>query len=125
MAAWVVVGAGLVLLPIGWRLNRFVVWLFYFNKSVLGIDHLSIDGYAFLLNMLLFAIPTVLLAVVWPRLRVWVWAGLALLLSVSVEVAQWRWLPRDATWLDVLANTVGAVLAAIVIDLWRRTTRRS
>lgn len=115
-----VVGAALVLLPIGWQLNRFVVRLYYFNLETLGIRGISLDGYAFLLNVALFFVPTTLLAIVWPRVHRWVWPVLGLGVSLTIEAAQWRFLPREAGWDDVLANTLGALLGAICIDLWRR-----
>ncbi|WP_297742270.1 VanZ family protein [uncultured Tessaracoccus sp.] len=120
-----VAGAALVFLPIGWQLNRFVVWLYHFNRNIFGIRGISLDGYAFVLNVLLFFVPTVLLTVVFPRVRRWVWPLLGFCLSLGIETVQWRYLPREAGWDDVVANTLGACLGAVCLNLWRhfRTQR--
>ena len=119
--ALVLVGVGVlatVFLPIGWQLNRFVVWVYYQGRGI-GISFISIPGYEFLLNMVLFAVPAWLAAMVWPRVPWWAWTLLALVASTGIELTQGRFLPRNADWLDVVANTGGALLATAALAVWR------
>ena len=106
-----------VFLPIGWQLNRFVVWVYYQGRGV-GISFISIQGYEFLLNMVLFALPAWLAAMVWPRVPWWAWSLLAFVASTGIELTQGRFLPRNADWLDVVANTGGALLATATLATW-------
>lgn len=111
-------GAAIVFLPIGWQINRFTVWLYYFNMKVFGITFISIDGYDFLLNILLFAIPASAAAVLWPKLQWWAWALAGAAFSGGVELIQYLYLPRLADWGDVLANTLGAALGPLLVPTY-------
>lgn len=107
-------GAAIVFLPIGWQLNRFVVWLYYFIAGQLGGSPLSLLGYDLLLNMALFAVPVFLASIVWPRVRIWQWTLLGFVASIGVEAIQFLHLPRDATIVDVIANTAGSFVGAFL-----------
>jgi glycopeptide antibiotics resistance protein len=67
----------------------------------------------FELNVLLF-VPLVMLVSLSARRRpVWWWIVIFAAASVSIEMVQWVGLPgRDASVLDVIANTLGAALGA-------------
>lgn len=109
LAVVVISGALIVFLPIGWQLNRFVVWLYYTVAGILGSSLISIEGYDFLLNMALFAVPAFLASIVWPRVHWWQWLLFWLVVSLGIETVQFLFLPRDATLIDLAANTLGAV----------------
>lgn len=83
--------AALTLLPIGWKMNRFVVWLYYDGLHLYASPltaWLYFDQSSFLLNVLL-TVPIGLLArFAFPRLAWWVVGLAVLVLSGCVEVAQ-------------------------------------
>ena len=124
--AYAVVMALLVFAPLGWSLNHTTVWLYVFFRSDVPIVPVGIgpDHYGVLLNVLLF-VP---LGAVLARLtaRPWWWVVLpAAVVSGVIEVVQGRWLDREASWADVAANTLGALLGAAVVSLLARARRRS
>lgn len=104
----------LVFLPIGWQINRFVVWLFYGGRRLGMPDFVTIPWYEFGLNILLFAVPVLLATLLWPRVRWWVWVLLGLFISLSIETIQLLALPREFSLLDLAANTLGAFFAQLV-----------
>lgn len=104
-----------VFLPIGWQLNRFVVWLYYFGQR-LGVPRfVPLDAYDVGLNMLLVAVPTAIAAALWPRVRPWVWVVAVAVFSITVESIQYLALPREASIQDVIASVAGAVLAVVAV----------
>ncbi|MBP1326220.1 glycopeptide antibiotics resistance protein [Leucobacter exalbidus] len=104
-----------MLLPIGWQINRFVVWLYYLGRS-LGIpDFVTIPMYEFGLNVLLFAAPAALASLLWSRIKWWGWPLLALGASLAVEIVQLVALPREFSFLDIVANTLGALIGAVAL----------
>lgn len=105
--------AAIVLLPIGWQLNRLILWLHHYAVTSFGIRWISVAGYDFLLNMALFAIPAGLAAIAWPRLPVGALLLGCLAASLAIEVTQHLILPRDASWLDVASNTAGGTLGTL------------
>ncbi len=122
MAAYV---AGLVVLvarPWGWELNRLTVqlWVFFRDWPVVP-GRIGPEHYGVLLNVVLF-VPIGVLGTLVAR-RGWVVVG-ALLGSSLIELAQWRWLERDGTWVDVAANTCGALLGVVVVSRWSPGPRR-
>ncbi len=115
----------MVFLPIGWWLNRLVVRLYYLGRR-LGMPHfVTLEWYDVALNVLLFAVPTALAALLWPRVRPWVWTLAVLLISAGIELVQYLALPRDASLGDVVANTAGAVVGALVSVVLLRRRRHS
>lgn len=125
LGACLIGGLAIVLLPIGWMLNRFVVWLYYAGRSMGIPPFVTVETYDVALNLLLFALPVALAATLWPRVRWWLWALIALTLSTTVELVQFAALPRDASAADVLVNTIGAVVGAGSVALMRTTRRRT
>jgi glycopeptide antibiotics resistance protein len=108
--------AALTLLPIGWKMNRFVVWLYYDGLHLYASPltaWLYFDQLSFLLNVLL-TVPIGLLArFAFPRLAWWVVGVAVLVLSGCVEVAHLVLpLGREATWGDVASNTIGGFAGA-------------
>ncbi|MEV7618652.1 VanZ family protein [Microbacterium sp. NPDC089321] len=124
LIACLIGGVAIVLLPIGWMLNRFVVWLYYAGRSIGVPPFVTIVTYDVALNVLLFAVPVALAATLWPRVRWWLWAPIALILSATVELVQFAALPRDASSADILVNTIGAVIGAGAAALVRKMPRR-
>ena len=119
LAVSLIGAAAIVFLPIGWSLNRFIVWLYYAGRGIGIPSFVTIEVYDTALNLLLFALPVALAAAVWPRVRWWLWALIALIASAVVELLQFAALPRDASAADVLVNTLGAVLGAATTALAR------
>ncbi|MRJ99912.1 hypothetical protein GEV27_00100 [Aeromicrobium sp. S22] len=76
-------------------------------------------------NILLFVPLGALLIALFPRLG-WLWGTvLAGLFSVAIELAQTVARPgRTGSTDDVVANTAGAALGALVVSLWLRHERR-
>jgi glycopeptide antibiotics resistance protein len=72
----------------------------------------------------MFAPLTVLTTLIWPR-RSWTyWVAWAFVLSCAVELSQGLFLPaRSAQFVDVVANTLGALAGAWAMSLaggaWR------
>lgn len=110
----------LVLLPIGWQINRFIVWLFYAGRGIGVPDFVTLEWYDLFLNGLLFAVPVCLAALLWPRVGWWMWPVAALALSLLIELVQELFLPREFSLGDIAANTVGSLLGAGAAVLTRR-----
>lgn len=118
----------IVFLPIGWALNRLIVWLYYAGRGIGMPEFVTLAWYDIALNMLLFAVPVALASILWPGVRRWVWIIAVLIASIGIETVQLLALPRDASIGDVLANTAGAALgtatAAAVSRVKQRAERR-
>lgn len=115
----------LVTRPWGWELNRLTVRLYVLFRYEWPIAPLWVlpEHYGVLLNVLLFVPFGVLLALA--TRRAWWWVTLvALAASSAIELVQWRWLERDGSWTDVAANTLGALVGAVVVSLARRGRAR-
>ena len=124
-AAYLVVLIVLVTGPWGWELNRFTVRLYVLFRSDVPIAPAGAlpEHYGIVLNVVLF-VPFGALLVVMTG-RPWWWITLvACAGSAAVELAQWSWLDRDGGWLDVLANTVGALVGAGAVILASRDRGR-
>lgn len=116
--------AAVVFLPIGWWLNRFVVWIYYLGVGI-GIPRvITIEAYDTALNALLFAVPTALVCLLWARVPWWVWVAAVALASALIELVQLLALPRDASIGDVLANTAGALIGVGIARLIARGLAR-
>lgn len=126
MGVYVVALALLVLGPWGWALNRATVQIYVFLRSDWPIapDWALPEHYGVLLNILLFVPLGATLALL--TRRTWWWVTLlAAVGSAAIEVVQGLWLAREASWSDVVANTIGAFVGAVVVSLlarpgWRR-----
>jgi VanZ family protein len=104
-------------------------------RSVLGsvLDRLAAAGapdwvdYAHLefgANVVMFVPLGALIALLLPRWEWWLAPIIGLALSLAIEFGQAMLLPqRFATPLDVLANTTGAVIGALVITAVRLASR--
>ncbi|GAA1916777.1 hypothetical protein GCM10009797_08050 [Nocardioides hwasunensis] len=124
-AAYVVALVVLVVGPWGWALNRMTVW-FYVQlryRWPIAPDWALPEHYGVLLNVVLFVPMGALLVLVLRRPWWWV-SALAASASAAIELVQGMWLAREGTWLDVVANTLGALVgsvgAAAVSGLLRR-----
>ena len=118
MAAYVAGVVVLVTRPWGWELNRLTVHLWAFFRFDLPVvpGRIGPEHYGVLLNLLLF-VPFGVLGRLVAR-RTW-WVVVAALVASSViELSQWRWLERDGSWADVVANTCGSLVGAVVVRLW-------
>ena len=108
----------LVASPWGWELNRLTVALYVHLRSDWPIaPHWVLpEHYGVLLNVVLFVPLGALAVLATARPWWWVTAGSALA-SVAIELVQWRWLARDGSSGDVIANTLGALVGALVVTL--------
>jgi glycopeptide antibiotics resistance protein len=76
------------------------------------------------LNAAMFAPLTMLTVLIWPRFAWTHWVAWAFVLSSAVEVCQALALPeRSAQFVDVVANTLGALAGAWLMGLVRRRRR--
>lgn len=108
---------GLVLLPVGNLLWRVVTW-FHWAGQRLGIPKsVTPTWYEAGLNIVLFAVPTILALLLWPWVRRWVWVVLAFFVSLTIEQIQGLFLPRSKEVIDVLANTSGALLGIAIVSI--------
>lgn len=125
--AYLVAAVVLVMAPWGWELNRLTVAIYSalrFDVPIapawMGPEHFGV-----LLNVLLFVPAGALLVALTP----WRWWGAvaaAALASGAIELVQARWLERIGEWSDVVANTLGAAIGALVVTLLsRRRSRRA
>ena len=115
----------LVTRPWGWELNRLTVRLYLLFRYDWPIapDGLSPEDYGVLLNVLLF-LPFGALVTLALRRPWWVTTAGAFTASALIELVQWRWLERDGSWVDVAANTLGALVGALAVSLWTRGRAR-
>lgn len=130
VAAWVLVGAyvvGTVVLlvgPWGLALNRLTVGLYTLFRYTWPVapDWALPHHYGFVLNVILF-VPAGIALVLLTGRSWWVVTLVALAASTSVEVAQALWLDRVGSVADVVANTLGAFLGAVLTPRRRRGSR--
>lgn len=118
LTAYCVLLAGVLAWPNGWVLNRFTVWLYLQGRQVFPAA--VPEDYGVALNVLAWSLLVVLAGWSFPRVpaAVWVLAGAGV--SLFAEIVQRVGLPaREALWADVVANTGGAVLGAVVLSVWR------
>ena len=116
-AAYVTGLVVLVASPWGWELNRLTVRLYDFFRDDWAVAPrwMLPEHYGVLLNVLLFLPVGVLLVTVAGRR--WRSATVAsFVTSVVIELVQWRWLEREGDWTDVVANTLGGMVGAIVVS---------
>ncbi|MBA2954571.1 hypothetical protein GON03_09565 [Nocardioides sp. MAH-18] len=79
----------------------------------------------FLCNALIVAPVSALGSILWPRTTWRTWTALALVGACAVEITQGALLTeRTASYVDVVANTLGGLLGALVVLAWRRVSRR-
>lgn len=78
----------------------------------------------FVLNVGMFAPLTMLTTLIWPK-RSWThWVAWAFVLSCAVELSQGLFLPaRSAQFVDVVANTMGALAGAWLMSVAIRVLR--
>lgn len=124
-AAYVVALGLLVFAPWAWALNRVTVALYVYFRSDASVAPTGAlpEHYGVLLNVLLFVPLGAFFALVirWA----WWWVVLpAVIASGAIETVQGLWLDREASWSDVVANTVGALLGAVAVSLLARARRR-
>lgn len=106
--------------PVAGLLRAALRWLH--GRGIPGwLDYGFVESAA---NVLLFVPLGALVALIIGRGYWWVGAAAGLLISCAIELAQLLFLPgRYATPADVLANTIGAVLGALLTLLVRRRRR--
>ena len=99
-----------VLIADGWTVNRLVVRIW----SSLGPRFpLGPQGVDLILNTLMLVPFGFLAGVGLPRVPWWVWWAVGFLLSLGIETTQFFMATRDASWLDLVLNTVGAGVGAL------------
>lgn len=118
-------GAVLFLWPAGSRLHRLNldIWL---TLRQWGLpDAVGPDQLEFFFNVLVFAGFVVVLAWTFPRVsRRW-WLAIAVTVSLLIETVQGFVLPdRNMDWVDVAANSTGAVLGVTVLAVLRLVSPR-
>jgi VanZ family protein len=78
----------------------------------------------FLANALILMPLSALGSLVWPRTTWRDWTAYAFVITAGVELAQGLFLPeRSATFVDVVANTLGGLGGAVVVLVGRRLRR--
>ncbi len=78
--------------------------------SVTDFDHLEV-----LMNAVIIAPVSFLGSAVLPRYRWRDWTAVGFVASLAVELVQWQLLPdRNASFSDIVANTFGALLGALL-----------
>ena len=107
--------------PWGWALNRLTVACYVQLRHDWPIapDWVRPEHYGTLLNVVLF-VPFGALLVLLTARPWWVVTLGAAAGSAAIEAVQGLWLERDASWGDVGANTVGALVGAVTVSLLAR-----
>jgi hypothetical protein len=112
--------AALVFWPDGWVINRLAVGIyfglgFYRLGAFLPLDQPGRFDFGQLLNVALLMPLAILGALALPFLRWWWIAAVGVLISCLIEAIQWATLSgRQASVADVLANSIGAILGALI-----------
>ncbi|WP_341946127.1 VanZ family protein [Microbacterium sp. LWH11-1.2] len=70
-----------------------------------------------LANVALFVPVGLLLALAWPRLRLWQTVLIGALMSVVIETVQGVMPSRFPTLSDVIANTTGTLIGALIVTI--------
>ncbi len=117
-------GAALVVLvtgPWGWALNRLTVacYVRFRYDWPLAPEWVGPEDYGTLLNVVLF-VPFGGFLVLLTERPWWLVTLGAAAASAAVEGVQGLWLDRDASWVDVGANTLGALVGAVAVSLLAR-----
>ncbi|TRY16784.1 VanZ family protein [Tessaracoccus rhinocerotis] len=73
-----------------------------------------------MLNVVLFAVPVMLLATMWPHVPRWLWLPLGVVASFCIEMVQGAFLPRTSSLLDWVANSLGALVGVASVLLLER-----
>lgn len=92
----------------------------------IGVSPTLADGtrVEFALNVAMFVPPVVVAALLLPRIRWSEWVVIAFVVSGAVELVQGLLLPdRSATFSDVVANTLGGLIAAVLVGAVRAARR--
>lgn len=77
----------------------------------------------FLCNAAILAPVSALGSLIWPRTTWRDWTAYAFAIAVLVELIQGLLLPgRTASDVDIVANTLGGLLGALAVWVWRRLT---
>ena len=107
--------------PWGRALNRLTVacYVQFRYDWPIAPDRVGPEDYGTLLNVVLFVPFGVLLVLLTAR-PWWLVTLAAAAGSAAVEGVQGLWLDRDASWGDVGANTLGALVGAVVVSLLAR-----
>lgn len=107
--------------PNAWTVNRTVVrvWQIGVTNGWYDPSTFSPEAFATLLNVILFIPLVVLAAASFPRVPVWVWVLVAFVGSCLIEGGQLLGGVRDATYLDVISNTGGALIGALLVVVGR------
>lgn len=120
LVAYAGVGTVLLLWPDGWALNRINVDVYVFLRRNGGPQWATPEDVAVALNCLIFIPVGAFLSLALPRLRWWHVGAAGFGLSLAVEVAQWTLLPgRSPEVVDLVANTLGAALGAVIVAVIR------
>ena len=79
----------------------------------------------FVCNILIIAPVSAIGSILWSRTTWLTWTALAFVGACAVEITQGALLPhRTASYVDVVANTLGGLLGALAVLAWRRVSRR-
>jgi hypothetical protein len=82
---------------------------------------LAVERFEFIANVLVVVPAAGLASIVWPRLRWTQWTAYGFVASFSVEALQALVITaRSATFSDVVANTLGALIGAAFVAVVRR-----
>lgn len=119
LAGWAILGLGVVFLPIGKQIGQVLAWLARTSESV-GVQGLDLYSFDFMLNVVLFAVPVMLLATMWPHVPRWLWLPLGVVASFCIEMVQGAFLPRTSSLLDWVANSLGALVGVASVLLLER-----
>lgn len=79
--------------------------------------HPNVIVLEFLANVALFAPIGLLLVLAWPRLRLWRAVLVGALMSVLIETVQGFMPSRFPTISDVVANTLGTLIGAVIVTV--------
>lgn len=109
--------------PVDGALMNVIQWLHSHGLPQWFVGYRKVE---FAANIAMFIPFGVILALRLPRRRWWLAVVLAAALSGAVELAQALFLPdRVPAWSDIVANTSGALLGALLVVALRSMRRRA
>jgi hypothetical protein len=126
LAVYCLLLLGVLLVPDGGLPSSSIGWVATVADRI-GLPHWLLDAarFEFICNVLILVPATFLGAIVW-RAPTWRgWAAGGLVFSSTIELIQALFLPgRTGSMVDVVANTLGALIGALVVVLGRTFVRQ-
>jgi glycopeptide antibiotics resistance protein len=127
LVAYLIVLLVVLLLPSAGPASAAVGWLEAAARAAGAPEALLAPGWVeFAANVAILVPAAAFAALVWPSTTWRDWTAYAFVFSAGVELGQGLFLPlRSATFVDVVANTLGAAVGGVLAYVFARVRSRS